>query len=129
MGGHYPRVPFKSVICCELMSMDKKTGRKAGALLGGGANNRRDVWPSKEEAYQIFKSRGTWKAWDDRVLRNYVVRRVQNLTRTRNLSTRVLQETGLRPTKEGDNGQGVTLKCSRVQESVSLSLIAAQDTS
>jgi hypothetical protein len=73
-GGHYPRIPFKSLICCELMSMDKETGKKAGALLGGGAVNRRDVWPSREEAYKVFKSRGTWKSWDDRVLRNYVVR-------------------------------------------------------
>ncbi|KAH6910789.1 Alpha/beta hydrolase fold-1 [Coprinopsis sp. MPI-PUGE-AT-0042] len=97
-GGHYPRILFKSLVCCELMSMDQKTGKKAGELLSGGAGNRRDVWPSKEEAYKILKSRGTWKSWDERVLRNYV-------------------ETGLKPTKEGDNGTGVTLKCSKIQES------------
>jgi len=42
-------------------------------ILVSGAEKRRDIWPSKEEAYQALKSRGTWKSWDDRVLRSYVV--------------------------------------------------------
>lgn len=74
-GGYYPRIPFKSVICCEPMSMDKDTGEKAGAIFGTGPANRRDVWSSKQDAYTDLKARGIWKTWDDRVLRNYVVRR------------------------------------------------------
>ena len=73
MGGYYPRISLRSVICCELMSMDKETEKKAGARFGGGPANRRDLWPSREEAYRYLKVRGMWKTWDDRVLRNYVV--------------------------------------------------------
>lgn len=39
-----------------------------------GAQKRRDIWPSAEEAYTFLKSRPTWKVWDDRILRIYVVR-------------------------------------------------------
>ena len=35
------------------MSMDKETGKKAGARFGGGPANRRDLWPSREEAYSV----------------------------------------------------------------------------
>ena len=38
-----------------------------------GAQKRRDIWPSAEEAYMFLKSRPTWKVWDDRILRIYVV--------------------------------------------------------
>ncbi|TFK20622.1 DnaJ-domain-containing protein [Coprinopsis marcescibilis] len=94
MAGHHPRVKFKAVIFCELMIMAPTFGKAASGMLTGGAENRRDTWPSKEEAYKILKSRGTWKQWDDRVLKGYV-------------------ETGLKPL---DNGEGVTLKCTREQE-------------
>ncbi|KAH6910790.1 hypothetical protein BKA70DRAFT_1271530 [Coprinopsis sp. MPI-PUGE-AT-0042] len=54
--------------------MDKETEKKAGALFSGGPVNRRDTWPSKEDAYRNLKTRGIWKTFDDRVLRINVVR-------------------------------------------------------
>ena len=48
-------------------------GTAATSMLVGGAERRRDCWPSKADAYKVLKARGTWKAWDDRVLRTYVV--------------------------------------------------------
>lgn len=30
---------------------------------------RRDIWPSKEHAFEYFKTRPPWKVWDPRVLR------------------------------------------------------------
>ncbi|KAG2007365.1 zuotin [Coprinopsis cinerea AmutBmut pab1-1] len=95
MTGHYPHVKFEKVILCEVMCMNPKFVGRAGNFLTQGAEKRRDVWPSREEAYNILKDRGTWKTWDDRVLRSFV-------------------DTALRPVDEGK--QEVTLKCSRVQE-------------
>lgn len=46
---------------------------KPAAMLVRGAENRRDIWASREEAYKVLKSRPAWKAWDDRVLRQFVV--------------------------------------------------------
>ncbi|KAJ7216362.1 Alpha/beta hydrolase family-domain-containing protein [Mycena pura] len=64
------------------------------------SDNRRDIWSSREEAYQEFKARAPWKRWDERVLRTYV-------------------EHGLRPlpTLEYPDKTGVTLKCIRRHES------------
>ncbi len=53
-------------------------GAAATTMLVGGAERRRDCWPSKEDAYNVLKARGTWKAWDDRVLRIYVVRYISS---------------------------------------------------
>lgn len=71
--GYYPKINYKALIFCELMIMNNELNIKATHGLVAGAERRRDIWPSKEEAYKALKSRGTWKTWDDRVLRNYVV--------------------------------------------------------
>lgn len=55
------------------MIMPAEFGAAAKDMLVNGAINRRDTWPSKEDAYNILKSRGSWKSWDDRVLKIYVV--------------------------------------------------------
>jgi hypothetical protein len=72
--GYYPKINFTAFILCEVMIMPRKFGIVAKDFLSGGAEKRRDIWPSKEEAYSILKARGIWKTWDDRVLRSYVVR-------------------------------------------------------
>jgi hypothetical protein len=71
--GYYPKINFAAFILCEVMIMPRKFGLAAKDFLSGGAEKRRDMWPSKEEAYNILKARGIWKTWDDRALRSYVV--------------------------------------------------------
>ncbi|TFK67617.1 alpha/beta-hydrolase [Pluteus cervinus] len=100
---YFPLVKFTSVILCELMTMQQKYIAKPQVILVKGSSNRRDIWPSTEEAYKSFKSRGAWKIWDDRVLRTFV-------------------EYGTRPLPTAyypDKTEGVTLKCSRAQETAS----------
>lgn len=57
---------------------------------------RRDIWPSKEHAFEYFKTRSPWNSWDPRVLR-------------------LLTEHGLEDLPSG----GVTLKCDKKQEAIS----------
>ncbi|KAJ8522117.1 hypothetical protein ONZ45_g1271 [Pleurotus djamor] len=71
-------------------------------MLESGASKRRDIWPSKKEALEIFLSRPSWQAWDRRILELYV-------------------EHGLRPlpTATYPDKLGVTLACPRHLETVS----------
>ncbi|KAF8056928.1 Alpha/beta hydrolase fold-1 [Lyophyllum atratum] len=99
--GYSPAIRFESLILCELMSMNNKFAEKPPNMLERGSVNRRDIWPSREEAYKALKSRPAWKVWDDRVLRIFV-------------------NDGMRPLPTADypdKTEGVTLKCSRKQES------------
>lgn len=118
--GYYPKVRFEALILCEVMIMPPVFGVAATAMLAGGAEKRRDCWPSKTDAYKVLKARGTWKAWDDRVLRTYVVRYIFAHYFILNVTDRPGQENGLRalPTPEYPEGEGVTLKCTRAQEAV-----------
>ncbi|KAF5322966.1 hypothetical protein D9611_009328 [Ephemerocybe angulata] len=92
--GYFPQLKFHSLICVELMCSSEAFGTTAKSFLINGAEKRRDTWSSREEAYSVMKTRGTWRQWDDRVLRNYI-------------------EYGLKPTGDGST---VTLKCARTQE-------------
>ncbi|KAL0580645.1 hypothetical protein V5O48_001375 [Marasmius crinis-equi] len=74
----FPEVKFEAVILVEVMTMSQKasiagttleTNKVAKAVL-----SRKDIWSTREEAYQALKSRIPWRFWDDRVLRKYVVR-------------------------------------------------------
>ncbi|KDR77355.1 hypothetical protein GALMADRAFT_246742 [Galerina marginata CBS 339.88] len=96
--GYYPKINFASLILCEVMILPEKYMGENN-FLAGGSEKRRDIWPSKEEAYKLLKSRGTWKSWDDRILKIYV-------------------ESGMRslPTAAYPDKEGVTLKCTRDQE-------------
>ncbi|KAG6817019.1 hypothetical protein H0H87_000641 [Tephrocybe sp. NHM501043] len=97
--GYSTKLKFESLILCELMSMHVKFTGKPAEMLESGSINRRDIWPSSEEAYRLLKSRPAWKVWDDRVLRIFVRDGMRALPNS------------IYPDKEG-----VTLKCSRVQE-------------
>ncbi|KAJ3761025.1 Alpha/beta hydrolase fold-1 [Lentinula raphanica] len=92
---------FVSMILVEPMTMEPVAAAKGPARrLASGSESRRDIWSSKEDAYNMLKSRKTWQVWDDRVLRIFV-------------------ETGLRPLPTLDYPnikEGVTLKCTRRQE-------------
>ncbi|KAK1220647.1 hypothetical protein PQX77_016600 [Marasmius sp. AFHP31] len=101
----FPKVKFEALVLVEIMAWNKKLLPGGWTVetnfLARGAANRRDIWASKEDAYQVFKSRPAWKVWDDRMLRVYV-------------------DKGLRPlpTREYPDKEGVTLKCTRKQETV-----------
>ncbi|KAK0205228.1 Alpha/beta hydrolase fold-1 [Desarmillaria ectypa] len=95
-----PRPIFESLILVELMIMDHEHSRGIGPLLWSTSSNRRDTWLSKEEAYAVMKGRKAWQVWDDRVLRVFVEHGLRSL-----------------PTIDyPDKVNGVTLKCSRKQE-------------
>lgn len=70
---YFPSLKFESLILCEHMTLGQKYSGKTSATLSNGAVNRRDIWPSREEAYKLLKARPAWKSWDDRVLKIFVV--------------------------------------------------------
>ena len=75
----YPSPPrYRSLILVEPMIMAKVAAEAFGDGLRKGAIARRDIWPSKEEAFKAFSSRKTFKAWDPRVLRIFCVSLVQH---------------------------------------------------
>ncbi|KAJ3492874.1 hypothetical protein NLJ89_g11149 [Agrocybe chaxingu] len=97
--GYYPPPRFSAFILVEPMIMPSIFGPDAAHLLVSGAEKRRDIWPSREEAYNLFKSRGTWKTWDDRILRLYVNNGLRDL-----------------PTLDYPDKTGVTLSCTKASE-------------
>ncbi|KAJ3885328.1 Alpha/beta hydrolase family-domain-containing protein [Lentinula edodes] len=99
-------INISSLIFIEPMTMPPTLGsfQDLAEKLASGSRSRRDVWPSAEEAYKMFKTRRTWQSWDDRVLKIFV-------------------DTGLRPlptlsypNAQHGTGTPVTLKCTREQE-------------
>ncbi|KAG6837462.1 hypothetical protein H0H93_009005 [Arthromyces matolae] len=103
--GYSPNVLFKSLILVEPLSSRANFIQDASKMLVAGTSKRRDIWPSFEEAYDMLKSKAVWKAWDDRVLRKFV-------------------NHGLRPLPTAeypDKFDGVTLKCTRRQETANCS--------
>ncbi|KAF9037746.1 Alpha/beta hydrolase fold-1 [Panaeolus papilionaceus] len=97
--GFYPKITWHALVLCEPMIMPPKYAKGVGDMLANGAANRRDIWPSREEAYQVFTSRGTWKTWDPRTRKLFVKYGLVAL-----------------PTMEYPDKEGVTLACSKVQE-------------
>lgn len=98
------QVPYVAIILVEPPLIDRETFaehlekqqvalRTIKKLVG----SRRDVWPSKEQAFEWFRSRLPWKTWDEGVLLLFC-------------------EYGLRPTAEGATTTGVTTKCDKAEE-------------
>ena len=71
----YPDPPkWHSIILVEPMVFSREADETfRDNFLEKGAMARRDIWPSKEDAYKIFSERKGFKTWDDRVLRIYCV--------------------------------------------------------
>ncbi|KAF8825215.1 hypothetical protein HHX47_DHR7000466 [Lentinula edodes] len=67
-------INISSLIFIEPMTMPPTSGsfQDLAEKLASGSRSRRDVWPSAEEAYKMFKTRRTWQSWDDRVLKIFV---------------------------------------------------------
>lgn len=97
----YPAVRFDSLVLVEpmLFTVRHFKARGHGPKLHETALARRDFWESREEAWTSLSSKGM-KTWDKRVLKLFV-------------------EFGLRETTKDDpfDRPGVTLKCTKVQES------------
>ncbi|KAL1743644.1 Alpha/beta hydrolase fold-1 [Schizophyllum fasciatum] len=94
-----PRITYHSLILVEPMVMNHEAAAGPHQFLVNGARNRRDIWPSRPEAYKLLKSR-SWKTWDDRVVRRFVEHGLRSL-----------------PTLEyPDQTEGVTLACAKRQE-------------
>jgi hypothetical protein len=91
---------------------------RTGKFLAGSTIKRRDVWDSREEAHKLFRERSL-KSWDPRVIDLYVAR-IHSVSDVPVVLTTV-QRYGLRelPTLAyPDRARGVTLKCTKVQETV-----------
>ncbi|KAI0267395.1 Alpha/beta hydrolase fold-1 [Gloeopeniophorella convolvens] len=94
-----PFVNWSSAILVEPMFLNPKYVKGATKFLVGGANKRRDVWSSREEALKAFKERA-FKSWDPRIVEVYVKYGLRDL-----------------PTLTyPDKTQGVTLSCTKAQE-------------
>ncbi|OCH87169.1 alpha/beta-hydrolase [Obba rivulosa] len=102
-GTFAPELVFHALVLVEPMLYPETTQHTSGSGIGGlieGALKRRDIWPSREEALSILRSRPAFQQWDPRVLKIFV-------------------EDGLRPLPTADypdRTDGVTLKCSRKLE-------------
>jgi len=66
----YPSVQWSSVILVEPMY---SKFQNSPMTLANGANKRRDVWSSREEAYKHFRER-SFKSWDPRLIDIHAVR-------------------------------------------------------
>ncbi|KAH7907247.1 Alpha/beta hydrolase fold-1 [Hygrophoropsis aurantiaca] len=101
---YQPPLTYSSIHLIETMIMGQQYSSIPLQNAEKAAMNRRDIWPSIEEAYQVMKSRPLWKNWDERILRIYVNHGLRPL-----------------PTLEYPNRlDGVTLKCTKQQESATL---------
>ena len=96
--------------------------RKAHGYESGFAEStlaRRDFWESKEEARMSLSAKGL-KTWDKRATKLFVVSKAAGAFFYSFLIPAHPQEFGLRETTKYDHFDrpGVTLKCAKVQESV-----------
>lgn len=70
----YPDPPrFRALILVDPMLMSKANDAQTGKKLSQLAVARRDVWPSREDAYNAMVERKAYKVWDPRVLRAFCV--------------------------------------------------------
>lgn len=98
----HPKIQFEAIIAVELMSMNQAAMAASAGFLWKGAEKRRDIWPSTDQAYEILKSRKAWKIWDDRVLKIYVVSVLQIYPIIRVITNKFL---GIYRTKVSDRYQ------------------------
>ncbi|KZT40158.1 hypothetical protein SISSUDRAFT_1060517 [Sistotremastrum suecicum HHB10207 ss-3] len=97
---YFPKVKFDRLVFCEPM-MFPPGGPKLD--LATGAEKRRDIWPSKQEAFDWLSNRSAFKIWDKRVLKRFCEDGMTDL-----------------PTVNyPDQTEGVTLKCYKVHEAAS----------
>ncbi|ETW77082.1 hypothetical protein HETIRDRAFT_327342 [Heterobasidion irregulare TC 32-1] len=96
-----PAPRFEAAVLVEPMLITEATAADAtfaGNFLEQNAAKRRDVWPSREAARELFAAR-SFKDWDPRVLDLHVKHGLRDL-----------------PTLTYPDKQGVTLTCTKIQE-------------
>ncbi|KAF7371109.1 AB hydrolase-1 domain-containing protein [Mycena sanguinolenta] len=96
---YQPQLKPDFLIMVEMMGIHANDVPALMKSLTEGSATRRDIWPSRAEAYRLLKARPAWRVWDDRVLQIFVERGMRPL-----------------PTSEYPGKEGVTLKCTRRQE-------------
>lgn len=101
---YLPTLNFASLILADPMLLRKPLPGEPQLDLATGAAKRRDIWPNREEALKSLRSRPSFKIWDPRILELYVEHGMRELP------------TAVYP----DKTDGVTLKCPKEQEVVSL---------
>ncbi|KAJ7159495.1 Alpha/beta hydrolase fold-1 [Mycena filopes] len=99
---YHPPLKPEQLILLEPMCVRPESHTAVTKFLRDGSEKRRDIWASREEAYALFKARRPWKNWDERVLRKYVEHALTPL-----------------PSLEYPDKEGVTLQCTRKQETAS----------
>jgi hypothetical protein len=77
---YQPQLKPEFLIMIDMMGISSEAIPAMMKFLTEGSINRRDVWPSREEAYKLLKARQAWRIWDDRVLRLFVVSLVLHLS-------------------------------------------------
>ncbi|KAJ7021643.1 Alpha/beta hydrolase fold-1 [Mycena alexandri] len=117
---YQPPVKPEQLILVEIMCIRANAVPKMMQFVTEGSQNRRDIWPSRKNAYQAFKARQPWKSWDDRVLQKYVVRTLHSanvLLHNPGMDRLLLGTRSYGPPHTGHpDKEGVTLKCTRQQE-------------
>ncbi|KAJ6597532.1 Alpha/beta hydrolase fold-1 [Mycena vulgaris] len=96
---YQPELKPHCLILLEVMCLQVEAVPKIMKIFTDASPTRRDIWPSLEDAYKSLKVRPTLRTWDDRVLRLHVKHGLTPL-----------------PTLEYPDKEGVTLKCTRKQE-------------
>ncbi|KAF8463982.1 Alpha/beta hydrolase fold-1 [Gautieria morchelliformis] len=101
----YPHSPrFSHLVLCEPMLAPTDITNtdpmmRVSQTLVSATETRRDVWPSLEDASKYLRSRRSFKKWDEQVLEAYLKYGFRPL-----------------PTSTYPDKEGVTLKCTKVQE-------------
>jgi len=101
-------LPYTSMILVEPTMMTKESSAQAFKQLSEvmrvieSVKKRRDIWESREIARAWFEKRLPWKRWDSRILDAFIRHGLRDLP------------TATYP----DRATGVTLACTRAQESV-----------
>ncbi|EED83404.1 hypothetical protein POSPLDRAFT_104277 [Postia placenta Mad-698-R] len=97
-------VPYLGIILVEPPLIDKETfyahlerQKKALRIARKAVSARRDVWPSREDAFQWFSKRFPWNTWDARVLQLFC-------------------SFGLRPASDDSAPGAVVTKCAKSEE-------------
>jgi len=97
-------VTFSSIMLVEPMLLHPPWIVPESTALAEGARKRRDIWPSRDAAYDIMSARPSWRVWDPRVLKAFTEHGLRDL-----------------PTTTYPDQQGVTLTCTKAQEVASYS--------
>jgi hypothetical protein len=66
-------IRWHSMIVVEPVIFTESARKKKADFLVKNALNRKDVWTSKQDAYEYLSHRPGFKSWDQQVLRSYVV--------------------------------------------------------